>query len=54
GVQSEPGMQTGFRLVEKCKPSCRARKPNRENVIFYDTKEVAIKNRFRACEICKP
>ncbi|MDA7918750.1 methylated-DNA--[protein]-cysteine S-methyltransferase [Mariniblastus sp.] len=37
-----------------CKPSCRARKPNRENVIFYDTKEVAIKNRFRACKICKP
>jgi len=37
-----------------CKPSCRARKPNRENVIFYDTKEVAVKNRFRACKICKP
>lgn len=37
-----------------CKPSCSARKPNRENVIFYDTKEVAIENRFRACKICKP
>jgi len=37
-----------------CLPSCSARKPNRENVIFYDTKKEAIKNGFRACKICKP
>ncbi|MBW2004638.1 MAG: methylated-DNA--[protein]-cysteine S-methyltransferase [Deltaproteobacteria bacterium] len=27
-----------------CLPSCRAKKPNRENVIFYNTKEEAIEN----------
>ncbi len=37
-----------------CKPSCRARKPKAENVIFYDTPEEAIKNGFRPCKICKP
>jgi AraC family transcriptional regulator of adaptative response/methylated-DNA-[protein]-cysteine methyltransferase len=37
-----------------CKPSCRARKPKAENVIFYDTPELAIKNGFRPCKICKP
>ncbi len=37
-----------------CLPSCSARKPNRENVIFYNTKKEAIKNGFRACKICKP
>ncbi len=36
-----------------CKPSCSAR-PKPENVLFYDTKEEAIKNGFRACKICKP
>ena len=37
-----------------CLPSCRAKKPNKENVVFYDTKKEAIKNGFRACKICKP
>jgi len=37
-----------------CLPSCSARKPNRENVVFYDTKKEAIKNGFRACKVCKP
>ena len=37
-----------------CLPSCRAKKPNRENVLFYETKEEAIKNGYRACKICKP
>ena len=37
-----------------CLPSCRARKPLQKNVIFYDTKNEAIKNGFRACKICKP
>ena len=35
-----------------CLPSCSAKKPNKENVIFYDTKEEAIKNSYRACKIC--
>ncbi len=37
-----------------CLPSCSAKKPNKENVVFYNTKEEAIKNGFRACKICKP
>jgi len=37
-----------------CLPSCSAKKPNKENVIFYDTKEEAIKNGYRACKVCKP
>ena len=37
-----------------CLPSCRARKPNKENVVFYDTKKDAEKNGFRACKVCKP
>jgi methylphosphotriester-DNA--protein-cysteine methyltransferase len=36
-----------------CLPSCRAKKPKKENVIFYDTREDALKNGFRACKICK-
>ena len=37
-----------------CLPSCSAKKPNKENVIFFDTKKEAIKNGYRACKICKP
>jgi methylated-DNA-[protein]-cysteine S-methyltransferase len=37
-----------------CLPSCRAKKPNRESVLFYDTEEEAIINGYRACKICKP
>jgi methylated-DNA-[protein]-cysteine S-methyltransferase len=37
-----------------CLPSCSAKKPNCENVIFYNTKKEAIKNGFRACKVCKP
>ncbi len=37
-----------------CLPSCRAKKPNRENVVFYDTKEETIKKSYRACKVCNP
>ena len=37
-----------------CRPSCRARKPNIENVEFYDTVQQAIQNGYRACKMCKP
>ncbi len=37
-----------------CLPSCSARKPNKENVIFYSTKREAVKNGYRACKVCKP
>ncbi len=37
-----------------CRPSCRAKKPKADNVIFYDTPQQAIQNGFRPCKICKP
>lgn len=37
-----------------CLPSCSAKKPKRENVIFYNTMNEAIENGFRACKVCKP
>lgn len=37
-----------------CKPSCRARKPKRENVEFFEGIERAEKSGFRACLRCKP
>jgi len=37
-----------------CRPSCRAKKPKAENVIFYDSTQQAIQNGFRPCKICKP
>jgi len=29
-----------------CRPSCRARKPKLENVVFYDTAQEALQNRW--------
>lgn len=37
-----------------CRPSCRARKPKAENVVFYDNTQQAIQNGFRPCKVCKP
>jgi AraC family transcriptional regulator of adaptative response/methylated-DNA-[protein]-cysteine methyltransferase len=37
-----------------CRPSCRARKPKVENVIFYDSTQEALQNGYRPCKICKP
>ena len=37
-----------------CRPSCRARKPKAENVIFFSTAQEAIQNGFRPCKVCKP
>jgi AraC family transcriptional regulator, regulatory protein of adaptative response / methylated-DNA-[protein]-cysteine methyltransferase len=37
-----------------CKPSCHARKPKRENIIFYDTVKEALQNGFRPCKSCRP
>ena len=37
-----------------CRPSCPARKPKIENVIFYDTINEAIVNGYRPCKVCKP
>jgi len=37
-----------------CRPSCRAKKPKAENVIFYSNSQEALQNGFRPCKICKP
>lgn len=37
-----------------CKPSCPARKPKRENVLFFDSCDEAESKGFRACLRCKP
>jgi len=37
-----------------CRPSCRARKPKVENVIFFDSPKLALQHGFRPCKICRP
>jgi AraC family transcriptional regulator of adaptative response/methylated-DNA-[protein]-cysteine methyltransferase len=37
-----------------CRPSCPARKPKKENVVFYDGIQDAIHNGYRPCKVCKP
>lgn len=37
-----------------CRPSCRAKKPKAENVIFYRDTQEALQNGFRPCKICRP
>lgn len=37
-----------------CRPSCTARKPKRENVVFYDKALDAMRDGFRPCKVCKP
>ncbi len=37
-----------------CKPSCPARHPKRENVVFYPDGAAAVAAGFRACLRCKP
>src|SRR5215467_1823080 len=37
-----------------CRPSCPARRPNREQVSFYSLPEAAEQAGFRACKRCQP
>ena len=37
-----------------CIATCRARKPKKENVLFYSTFKNALDNGYRPCKICKP
>ena len=36
-----------------CLPSCKARFPLEKNVIFFSTREEAVRNDFRGCMRCK-
>ncbi|MCB9247431.1 MAG: bifunctional transcriptional activator/DNA repair protein Ada [Ignavibacteriales bacterium] len=37
-----------------CRPTCTARKPKRENVIFYQSTKEAILSGYRPCKVCNP
>ena len=37
-----------------CRPNCSSRRPNYENVRFFDTREQAEEAGFRACKKCRP
>lgn len=37
-----------------CRPQCAARLPNRENVLFHDSPELAGRAGFRPCKRCRP
>src|ERR1700738_3292479 len=37
-----------------CRPSCPARRPLRQNVIFFKTREEAKQRGYRPCLRCKP
>lgn len=37
-----------------CRPTCPARRPNRENVSFVTTREEALRAGFRPCKRCTP
>ena len=37
-----------------CRPSCTARKPKRENVLFFNTAKEALLDGYRPCKVCKP
>ncbi len=37
-----------------CHPSCRARIPKVENVVFYDSIQECLQNGFRPCKVCRP
>lgn len=37
-----------------CRPTCTARKPKRENVLFFHTTKEALLDGYRPCKVCKP
>ncbi len=37
-----------------CRPSCTARKPKRENVVFFPSTRQALLSGYRPCKICHP
>jgi AraC family transcriptional regulator, regulatory protein of adaptative response / methylphosphotriester-DNA alkyltransferase methyltransferase len=37
-----------------CRPSCRSKKPKKENVVFYQSIDAVEKAGFRSCKRCQP
>ena len=58
-VARDPGRDGDFFFAVSstgvyCRPSCPARRPRRENVIFFVTPDAAEKAGYRACLRCRP
>lgn len=37
-----------------CRPTCRAKKPKRENVEYFSSTKAALNQGFRPCKLCRP
>ncbi len=37
-----------------CRPTCRAKSPKRQNVIFYQSTKEALNDGYRPCKLCQP
>ncbi len=37
-----------------CRPTCTARKPRKENVVFFKSAREALANGYRPCKVCRP
>ena len=58
-VDSDPRFDGRFLYAVRstgiyCRPTCRARRPHRRNVRFFDTPDQAEASGFRACRLCRP
>lgn len=58
-VEKDPSFEGVFYAGIKttgvfCRPTCTARKPNPENVIYFSSVNEAIEEGFRACKVCNP
>jgi AraC family transcriptional regulator of adaptative response/methylated-DNA-[protein]-cysteine methyltransferase len=58
-VQKDPTYDGVFFAAVKttgvfCRPTCRSRKPKRENVEFYRSAREALAFGFRPCRVCRP
>jgi len=58
-VRKDPAFEGVFITAVKstgifCRPTCTARKPKPENVVFYTSPQEAIVAGYRPCRVCKP
>jgi AraC family transcriptional regulator of adaptative response/methylated-DNA-[protein]-cysteine methyltransferase len=58
-VKKDPSYEGIFYAAVKttgifCRPTCTARKPNKENVEFFKSSKEALERGYRPCKICSP
>lgn len=58
-ARREPAADGGFFYGVRstgiyCRPTCGARRPRRENVVFFESWEMAQRKGFRPCQRCRP